>query len=272
MPRATRKSIWLYGPLATLIRQTVKTAQIVGKVFPASHYVLLALLFAVGLELIFALQRWVILTAIIVAVVTMLGIILVRLEEKEYFRAVHVILPALAATGVIGFTFLLPVGQILHLYIAAAGFMFFFLLKHGARQSYPIWSRALTLIVYFLNTAFILGLRFHLYISVLLVLTLILATTGLIIFQALRRVADKAYETTLPTLTVALTLTQVAWVMQFLPSHYLVQAAMLTILYYVIFNLVSLSYTGRLVRRQVVEFVGVGAAASLLILLTAQWT
>jgi hypothetical protein len=244
----------------------------IARVFPFSHYVLLALLFAVGLELIFALQQWVILVAIVVVAVVTAGVILVRYEERGRFCPTQIILPVLATIGLSGFAFLLPTSQILHLYIIAAGLMLFFLLKHGAKQAYPLWNWTLSMVVFFLNMAFVLGLRFHLYIPVLLVLGIIMLITALMSLQALRRTTPTITEIVMPVLAMAFVLTEVVWALQFLPSHYLVQAGIVTVLYYVIFNLVSLSYARKLAARDIMEYVSVGVVAVLIVLLSARWT
>lgn len=250
----------------------VSVINTIWQLFPASHYILLSTLFVVGLELIYTWQRWVIAIAVIVVAVVALGVILLSFEEKRAFRFIHCILPILATTGLVGFGFLLPTTPVLHLYIVTAGFILFFLLRHGAREAYPLWNWTLSLVIFFLNVAFILGLRFHLYTPILLVLVLILGVSALMSLQALRRVASAAAELVLPTLTMAFVLAEVTWVLQFLPSHYLVQAGVLTILYYVIFNLISLSYTRKLLRRDIIEYIGIGVVAFLLILVSARWT
>ena len=241
------------------------------RLFPSSHYALLSILFSVGLELIFALQRWVIFIAITVVLVVIVGVIFVRFEEKRRFMPTQIILPALATTGLSGFAFLLPTTPVLHAYIVAAGLMLFFILKHGTKQAYPIWSWVLSMVVYFLNIAFLMGLRFHLYMPVLILLVLVLMVSVLMALQALRRTSESVALVILPVLALSLILTEVAWVLQFLPSHYFVQAGIITILYYVIFSLIGLSYTRRLVRRDILEYVGVGFIALLIILVSAQW-
>lgn len=252
-------------------RRVVGVVNAAWQLFPASHYVLLSVLFIVGLELIYTLQRWVIAIAVIVVAVVVTGVILLSFEEKPTFRFIHYILPILATTGLVGFGFLLPTTPVLHLYIVTAGFILFFLLRHGAREAYPLWNWTLSLVIFFLNVAFILGLRFHLYTPILLVLVLMLGVSALMSWQALRRVASSAAELVLPTLTMALVLAEVAWVLQFLPSHYLVQAGVLTIMYYVIFNLIGLSYTRKLLRRDIIEYVGMGVVALLFLLVSARW-
>lgn len=254
-----------------VLERFVSIAGSIYRVFPASHYVLLSILFSVGLELIFALQRWVIFIAITVVLVVIVGVILVRFEEKKRFMPTQIILPALATVGLSGFAFLLPTTPVLHIYIIAAGLMLFFILKHGTKQAYPIWSWALSMVVYFLNVAFLLGLRFHLYMPILLLLFLMLIISVLMVLQALRRTVKSIVPIILPVMALALILTEVAWVLQFLPSHYFVQAGIITILYYVIFNLVSLSYTRKLKRHDVIEYAGIGMFALLIVLVSAQW-
>jgi hypothetical protein len=238
----------------------------------SSHYLLLALLFGVGLELIFALQRWVIAVAVVVASVVTIGVILVRIEEQGRFRPVHSILPILAAVGFSGFALLLPTTPILHFYVLSAGILLFWLLKHGVRSAYPLWNWSLSLIIYFLNIAFILGLRFHLYMPIVGLLLLAAALSWLMSFQALERIVPAATDRLLSVMALTFVLSEAAWVLQFLPSHYLLQAGIMTTLYYVIFNLVSISYMRRIARRDIVEYIGIGMIACLLILISAQWS
>ena len=226
----------------------------------------------VGLELIFALQRWVIMVAVASASVVALGVVLVGLEEQGRFRPLYVILPTLAAVGFSGFAFLLPTTPILHAYVAVAGLLFFWLLKHGVRQAYPLWNWTLSLPVFFLNIAFILGLRFHLDLPVIALLLLAALLTWLMSLQALARIAPALVRVMLPSLAITLALTEVTWVLQFLPIYYLVQAGVVTALYYVMFSLISISYMRKVVRRDIVEYVAIGMGACLLILISAQWT
>ncbi|HLD26123.1 MAG TPA: hypothetical protein VJC05_03725 [Candidatus Andersenbacteria bacterium] len=237
-----------------------------------SHYALLSLLFVVGLELIFALQRWLFIIVIGTLAVVALGIVLIKLEDGPLFRWVHTLLPIVAIIGLSGFAFLLPTTSILHVYIIAAGVLLFLLLQHGARQAYPLWNWALSLVVYFLNVAFALGLNFHLYLPTLATLVMVAVMTALISYQALTRVVPLARQSVVPILGMTLAIAEVVWAMQFWPVHYLVEACVLTALYYVIFNLLGLSYMKRLTRKDVLEYAGIGVATALLILVTAQWT
>jgi len=243
----------------------------VRKLFPHSHYALLALMFGVGLELLYFLQRWVIVVAILVISMVIIGVVLVRLEEKQGFKLIHTILPILATLSLSGFAFFLPTSNILHLYIAGAAFILFFLLKHGARQAYPLWNWVISLIIYFLSVATIFGLRYHVYIPVMAVLAAVAAVTGLMALQALRRVADSVADVILPGLALSFAITEIAWALQFLPFHAVVQASLVTTLYYVIFSLVSISYSRRTTKKDFVEYVGLGVVAITIITLSARW-
>ena len=240
--------------------------------FPSSHYVLLAVLFMVGLELIFSLQRWVVGVAAVVVFVVAVGVVLLRIEEQGGFHPIQTVLPILATIGSSGFAFLLPNARILHVYIWAAGLMLYFLLKHGARMAYPVWNWIISFAVFFLNTAFLLGLRFHLYIPVLLLLFLIFLLAFAMVAQAIRRIAPTLHLGLLPMLGFTLVLTETVWVLQFLPSHYLVQAGIVTVLYYIIFNLLRISYRRRVAWADILEYVGVGVVATLIISFNANWT
>src|SRR3989338_5184255 len=255
---------------AAALRYLIKALLFIKRLFPASHYALLALLFIVGLELIFALQRWVLVVAQLVIVVVSIGVVLVRIEESGKFTLSNMLLPILAAIGLCGFGFLLPTSYILHLYIIAAGAVLFFILKHGARQAYPIWNWMISLLVYFLNIAFILGLRFHLYLPIIFLLFLVFMVTALLAWQALRRLASGSV-IMLPVAVMAFVLTQLVWVMQFLPVHYLIQAGLTTSGYYVMFNLLGLSMKRKITKGDYLEYGLVGLTAIIIILLSAQW-
>lgn len=240
---------------------------------PASHYALLALLFFAGLELMILFQRWIFPFVSVLFVLLAVGVLLVRIEEQGRFRTTQIILPLLAVAGFIGFAAFLPANGWLHAYFVLASLLLFWLLKHGAKVAYPTWNWTLATIVLFLDTATVLGLRFHLYDSMplLAVLSLIFTVCFLIYYQGQRRVVKLRSDAALTALAVALVLTELAWVLQFLPLHYVVQAGVLVSLYYVFFHLISVSYERLVTRKDVVEYMVVGTCALLLILSTAQW-
>lgn len=263
MARVKQLFRWFLSRVRAAFREAVS-------LFPASHYVLLAVIYVVGLELLFTLQRWVVLVVISVVAVVIVGVILVRYEEKGRFSLSDILLPISATVGLSGFAFFLPTSIMLHAYIIAAGLVLFFLLKHGARKAYPIWNWLISLLVYFLNMAFVMGLRFHLYVPVIVILFAVFLISALIIWQSLRRIA-LGYQIVMPVLVMAFVLTELAWALQFLPSHYLVQAGVLTSMYYVMFNLVGVSLERKPTRRDVYEYVAVGVVAIAILLISARW-
>lgn len=242
------------------------------ELFPFSHYVLLSLLFFAGLELISVFHAWVWLVSGILLVLVGFGIVLIRIEERGYFHPTQIILPVLAAVGLTGFSFFLSSGPWLHLYFAASALMLFFLMKHGARQAYPTWNWVISVIVLALGLAIIFGWRFFLYIPVLLVLVPVMAVVWLVGIQSLQRVAPSLREAILLAGTIGFALTEVGWVLLFLPLHYLIQAGLLVALYYVFFHLVSISYERKLTRHDIMEYVTIGLVAFILVLTTARWT
>lgn len=259
---AVRQRLRQYG------RQALQAG---GILFPASHYVLLAILFGVGLELLFALQQWVIGVAIALAAVVTVGIVLVVVEERGSFVPLHAVLPILYVLGALGFAFLLPTTGLLQGYIVGTAAFFFVVLKHAARAAYPVWNWLLTLVTLLLLVGFVLGLRFHLYLPVLLTLALVYIASFLLSLQAYRRVYTSAALALVPAGITALALTELAWLLQFLPSHYLVQASMLTAVYYSVFHLLDLRQRRALTRRDLLEYIGVGGAALGIIVVSARW-
>ena len=240
------------------------------RTLPASHYVLLSLLFFVGLELISAFHQWIVVPSIVLIALTFYGIVLVRIEERGQFRALQTILPTLAATGLAGFALFIPRSSFFHLYCAVAAILLYVLLKHGAKQAYPTWNWALSTVVYFLNIAVILGLRYHIFSPVILTISLVFVVSFLISMQALRRATSAALPSVLLALSVALALTQLAWVLQFLPTHYMIQSGILVVAYYSIFHLLSISFERQLRRRDFAEYAVVGLTALLLLLVSAR--
>lgn len=239
--------------------------------FPSSHYALLAAFFLAGLEVIFALHQFIILLVIGLLALLFLGIVLVRAEEGGKFHPTQTILPALAALGLTGFALFLPTTQYLHLYFVGSAVVFFYVLKYGAKQAYPTWNWVISLAVLFVCLASFLGWRFHLYIPIIFVVGSIFLTFFLISVQSLQRLVSSTSEALLLSLSAAFVLTELAWVLQFLPLYYLVQTGVLVAVYYVMFHLVTAAYEGGVKSRDVVEYIIIGSVALLMILATARW-
>lgn len=241
------------------------------QVFPSSHYALLSLFFFAGLELSFALRRWVFLIISILLGIIIVGVILIRAEEKGRFHPSQVILPALAALGITAFSLFLPTTLWIHFYFGVAAILFFLLLKHGAKQAYPTWNWIITLVILFVSMAALLGWRFHLYTPPFIILGITFVMISLLNLQSLLRYNDSIAESWLVSLAVAFVLSEIVWVLQFLPLHFTVQAGIITALYYTTFQLTSGSYERRITYDDVVEYISVGAIAIAILLATAHW-
>lgn len=241
------------------------------RIFPSSHYALLAIFFLLGLEIIFAWHSFIPLLILAVLLILFIGIVLVRAEEGGRFHPTQVILPTLAAVGLTGFALFLPTTQYLHLYFLGCALVFFYVLKYGAKQAYPTWNWVISLAVLFVCLASLLGWRFHLYIPVLFVIASVFMIFFFISLQSFQRLVPTTSEALLLSLSAAFVLTELTWVLQFLPLYYLVQTGVLTAIYYVMFHLITATYEGGVKKRDIVEYMVIGGVALLMILATARW-
>lgn len=239
--------------------------------WPSYHYVLLALLFFGGLELIFYIHRFIPLLTGLLTMVVVAGVVLLKAEEGQRFTATSLVLPALTVTGAVSFSLFLPVTALVHLFMAAMGLLFYCLLTWGARQAYPTWNWALAVIIFFLNAASVLGWRYYLYVPILFILSLSAVVAWLILWQSWQRLPTAPGQAVLLASGGALVLVELTWVLQFLPLHYLIQASILTIFYYLFFNLTRLYWRGQVRRVDLWEYGMVGVIALTIVLLLARW-
>ena len=237
----------------------------------ASHYVLLSALLFAGLELMFSIRQWVWALGCILITLLVVGNILLRFEERHNFEIKQAILPTLTATGFASFILFLPVTPLLHFYFIFVSVLFFFILKHAARQAYPNWNWAISTVVFFLNVASVLGWRYYLYSPIPMILVLIWTISWLLLWQALGRLNIPLGSAFLIASGAGLGLAEAAWVIQFLPLTHLAQAGVIAVLYYVIFHLVTLSFRRSLTRRDLVEYGTVSLVALGIILMSSPW-
>lgn len=239
--------------------------------FPASHYVLLALVFFTGLELTFLLQQWIIISLVVLFGLVTAGVLFIRREESEDFHFTQGILPVLSAIGLTAFALFLPASALLHLYFLGASLLFYFLLQFGGKQAYPTWNWGITAATLFVDVAAVLGWHFHVARSLLVTLFLVWLIIFLLAWQALRRVPRAEAEALLLSLCLAFVLTEIAWALQFTPLHFFIQAGIVVTTYYLIFEILSRSFAAALTQRDVVEYAVVGSVALGLLLTAAQW-
>lgn len=238
---------------------------------PTYHYVLLALFFFGGLELIFFIHRFIPLLTGLLIMVVVAGVALLKAEEGSRWRLTSFILPALAVSGAVSFSLFLPVTALVHLFMALSALLFYFLLTWGTREAYPTWNWTLATVLFFLNAASSLGWRYYLYVPIVVLLMLIASLSWLTLWLGWRRRNTPPGQALAVAAGGTLVLTEVAWVLQFLPLHYLIQASILTTAYYLIFNLTQISQRRQLRRRDFFEYGMVGMVALFIVLFLARW-
>lgn len=240
--------------------------------FPSSHYALLSLFLFVGLELLFVIHRWLFLLIFIFLAILIIGIFLIKSEEGEWFHPTQTILPALAAFGFAGLAIYLPMTGFLHLYFIGCALLFFYILKYGAKQAFPTWNMVISLAVLFAVIVPVIGWRFTLYSPVWIMLALLFPIITLMSFQSLLRYTQTAGEAGMIALSLGFVLTEIAWVLQFLPLHFIVQAGFLVAMYHTITQLAILQIERHLNRKTVIEYSLVGLGAVILLVATAHWS
>ncbi len=238
---------------------------------PNYHYVVLSLFFFGGLELIFFIHRFILLLTAGLIMIVIAGVALLKAEEGLRWRVASFVLPALAVSGAVSFSLFLPVTALVHLFMALSALLLYFLLTWGAREAYPTWNWTLATVLFFLNVASSLGWRYYLYVPILVLLILIALVSWLTLWQGWRRLTAPTGQAMAVAAGGTLVLTEVAWVLQFLPLHYLIQASILTTGYYLIFNLTRISLQRQLQQRDFFEYGIVGVVALFIVLLLARW-
>ncbi len=244
----------------------------IARVFPSSHYALLSLFLFIGLELLFVIHNWLYALFGIFIAILFIGILLIRSEEGSGFHPTQMILPTLAAVGFVSLAVYLPISLFLHAYFMACAILFFFILKYGARMAWPTWNMVISLAVTFAIIAPTIGWRFTFYTPVWMMLAVLFPVIVLMAFQSLLRYTDAMDDAMIVSLCIGFVLTEVAWVLQFLPLHFIVQAGILLALYYVAMELTTSTVERLLSRKIVLEYIIIGTSAILLLALTANWT
>jgi hypothetical protein len=242
------------------------------RIFPSSHYAILSLFLFIGLELLFVIHRWLFLLLFLLLGILVIGVFLIRSEEGAQFHSTQTILPTLAAFGFAGLAVYLPVTALLHVYFIACAIVFFTILKYGAKQAWPTWNMVISLTVLFAALVPTIGWRFLFYAPVWGMLALIFVIVTLLSFQSFLRYVQSTSEAGLIALALGFTLTEIAWILQFLPLHFIVQAGFLVATYYTTSQLATIAIEKNIERKTIIEYGLVGGGAIILLVLTANWS
>jgi hypothetical protein len=73
-------------------------------------------------------------------------------------------------------------------------------------------------------------------------------------------------------LSLGFVLTEVAWILQFLPLHFIVQAGFIVAIYHTIMQLAILTIERNMSKRTAIEYALVGIGALMLLVVTAHWS
>lgn len=240
-----------------------------------SHYALLAALFGIGLELVFAFPQQIFIFIPVLLALIIIGMLLLRWEEARAWQPIQLILPAIAALGLTSLSLFIPTGGLmLHGYFLACTFILYFLLRQGAKQAYPTWNWIISLIVLLVTLTSLLSWHWYIALPNVAVLAGTFLITSLIAFQSLARLpyaklADK--EPLVISLSLGLVLTQLAWALQFLPAQPILQAATILAGYYVLFHLLTISFERRVAASDFIEYGAIATAAMVGVFIFIRW-
>lgn len=254
----------VYNPLNLLKRINLRQAT-------SSHYILLSLLFFAGLELIAWWHRWIIVLVIVLLFLVILGIVLLRLEEEISWQLSEVVLPIMAAASFVSFSLFLPQTFLRHIFYAAAALIFYWLLKNGVRRAYPTWNWGISTAIVLVGSAAILGIRWHLYTSILTTLALVAFMIFMMTLQAWLPQTKNRNRALLLSAGLTLALTEITWVLLFLPWHFLILAGIIATIFYVAFHLISINLERPIKRQDLHEYLLVGSISLLILLSLGVW-
>ena len=203
--------------------------------------------------------------------ILVLGTLLTQREDIKT-RGVYVAILPLAYVGSV-FLFNLYVSQGIfqQVFIVASSVGFFFLVARGIEWAFPTWNWFFTSVTFFLITAGAYGLRFHLQISLAIVLFIVGAATFLLSTHILGRAALSRSGIFFWSTLLTLLMSEFLGVFSFLPISYLVVSGALFIIFYVATHLLQRHIYATLTPKLTAEYMIFAAIAVMLILGTARW-
>jgi hypothetical protein len=196
-----------------------------------------------------------------------------KIKEKDFW--IFPILPILFSTSLAAYSLLLTNTIVTHLLFVLNLLFSFYYLKNiyrGERGEFleNISSYGNFLTVFFSFSTFY-GLKVFLNTPVWILILAVAATIIVIISQIFwaNKVKDKADMVYI--FIACLILTQLAWVLYFLPFSYNALGLILAICYYIIIGLIKLALSQKLTARNLKLYLVSGLSGIFLILLTAKW-
>jgi hypothetical protein len=178
---------------------------------------------------------------------------------------------SLPATGALAL--LLPSNGFIHVYFMVIAGLFGWWLKMGARvQRIPIVNDTVTQFLLLLDVGLVLSWEFVLSGPDMLAMSLIWIIAAALSWQAWSGTGNSSGLALVTSLSMALVLTELSWLLLYWPIHWLAAAGIIATAYYVCFHLVSRSFKGSIGWGIATEYGLVGTLAVSIILWINQWT
>lgn len=204
-------------------------------------------------------------------VLLVLGTILTQRDDIRA-RGIYVAILPLAYVGsVFLFNLFVSQGIFQQIFIIAASIGFFFLVARGIEWAFPTWNWFFTSVTFFLITAGSYGLRFHLQLSLAIVLLMVGIATFILSFHVLGRAYMPRTGIFFWSVLLSLIMSEFLGVFSFLPVSYLVVSGSLFIIFYVAIHLLQCHVYATLTPKIVTEYLVFASIAVILILGTARW-
>lgn len=231
---------------------------------------ILALILFAGLELLTTVRQlyWLVFIFLVAALV---GGILVTLREDLRTRGPHVAILPIAYLLSVFLMHLFVSRDLLQLFMAGATIGFLLLMARATEWAYPTWTWLFTSATFFLFTAGMYGLTFHLRFPLVLSALGIAGMTALLTYHVVGRVLANVSQRLFWSALFALLIVEFLAVLALLPVSYLAVGGVLFITFYVLLHLLQRHLYEHVTPAIVAEYVGLGVAAVALILLTAEW-
>jgi len=204
-------------------------------------------------------------------IILILGTLLTQREDIKERGLYVVILPLAYIGGVFLFNLFVSQGMFQQIFIIASTVGFFFLVARGIEWAFPTWNWFFTSVTFFLITAGSYGLRFHLQVSLAIVLLLVGMATFLLSLHVLGRARLQRYGIFFWSILLALLMCEFLGVFSFLPLSYLVVSGTLFVIFYVAIHLLQSHIYATLTPKLATEYILFATIAITLILGTARW-
>ncbi len=231
----------------------------------------LTAVFFVGLEAITMVSEWywpLFTTCMILLVV---GTLIAQMHEVRA-RGWHVLSLPLAYIGsVFLFHLFISRGIFQHIFILLATIGFFLLVARGIEWAYPTWNWFFTSATFFLFTAGMNGLSFHLRFPLWAVVLSVGTLTFLLSAHVIGRANISLRRWLFWNMLLTLLVSEILIALALLPLSYLVVSGTLFVVFYVVLHLLQRYLYDRLTPRLVSEYIVLTSVAVSLMLGTARW-